>query len=63
MGEKNLERYLSLDEASAFLGGMSTSTISEKVRNGVLPAYKPGKHLLFDVRDLREFVKRHRVGK
>ncbi len=61
MGEKQLDRFLTLEEAMHFLGGMAKSTLEEKVRHGIIPAYKPGRHLVFDPKELREFVKRRKV--
>jgi len=58
MAEKNIERFLSLEEAAEFLGGMNPRSLAEKARAGTIRAYKPGKHLIFDPKDLREFVKR-----
>lgn len=54
--------YLSLEQAAHFLGGMSVSTLTEKARAGDVKAYKPGKHLIFDPKDLREYVKRFPKG-
>ncbi len=57
------EGFLSLEEASDFLGGMPISSLMEKVRNGVIPAYKPGRHAIFDPKELREYVKRFKVAR
>ena len=54
--------FLSLEQAAAFLGNMPTSTLGEKARNGEVKSYKPGKSLIFDPKDLREYVKRHPKG-
>lgn len=61
MGEKKIERFLTLDEAAEFLGKMSPSTLRQKVARGMIRAYKPGKHVVFDPADLRDFVRRRPV--
>ena len=50
--------YLSLEQAAVFLGDMPPSTLAEKARNKEVKSYKPGKSLIFDPKDLREYVKR-----
>lgn len=55
--------FLSLEEAAKFLGDMPPSTLAEKARNKLIPSYKPGKHVVFDPKDLREYVNRHKVMK
>ena len=57
MGEKKIG-FLNIEEASEFLGGMPKQTIMEKVREKQIKAYKPGRQVLFEEKDLREFVKR-----
>lgn len=60
MGEKKLDGFIDIIAASEFLGGMPTETITQKVGKGEIPAYKPGKRLLFDPEELRKYVKRHK---
>lgn len=50
--------YLSLEDASRFLGGMPEETLSAKARAKEIKSYKVGKHRVFDPKDLREYVKR-----
>lgn len=57
MGEKQLERYLSIEEVSALLQ-MPKSTVYQKVAEGQIKTYKPGKKILFDPEDVRAFVKK-----
>jgi len=63
MGETKIERFLTLEEAAEFLGKMSVSTLRQKASAGLIKAYKPGKHVVFDVKDLREFVRRRPLCK
>jgi hypothetical protein len=64
VGEKKINEdivgYLSIEDASKFLGNTPIETIKQKVQLGLLKAYKPAKRLLFDPKDLREFVQRAR---
>jgi excisionase family DNA binding protein len=59
VGEKQINDFISIERASQFLGGMPIETIRKKVASGEIRAFKPGKHLLFDVIDLLKYVKRH----
>lgn len=63
MGEKKLDGFISIEEASAFLGGMPLQTIRWKVAQREIPAYKVGRGMVFDPKELREYVKRHPVRK
>ena len=55
-----IEQYIGIEEASKLIH-MPVSTIREKVNQGILPAYKPGKALLFLPSELRQFVTRFKV--
>lgn len=57
MGEKKLERFLTVEEVSDLLR-MPKSTIYQKVSEGLIKTYKPGKKILFDPEDVRNFMKR-----
>lgn len=57
MGEKKLDDYLIIEEAAAMVR-MPVKTLRQKVEDGELKAYKPGKRLLFKVQDLHTFIKR-----
>lgn len=57
MGEKKIERYLTIDEVAELLH-LSRSAIYQRMAEGYLKAYKPGKKLLFDPEDVRAFVNR-----
>ena len=63
MGEKKFEidRFLSLDEAAEFMGNMTPRALADRARAGQIPSYKPGKHLIFDPKDLREYVRRRKL--
>lgn len=50
--------YLTIKEAETYTG-ISWKTLYQKVREGVLTAYKPGKNLLFKIDDLDRFIKKH----
>lgn len=54
--------FLSLEDAARFLGNMPVETLAQKARQGMIKSFKPGKHLLFDPKDLREYVRRFPVG-
>lgn len=57
------EGYLSAEDAARFIGNMPLSSFREKVGQGLIPAYKPGKYPVFDPKDLKEYVRRHKVRK
>lgn len=57
MGEKKLDDYVTIEQASEMLH-MPVMTIRQKVKEGHLKAYKPGKRLLFKVSEIHLFVKR-----
>lgn len=59
MGEKKLERFLTVEEVSELLQ-MPKSTVYQKVSEGLIRTYKPGKKILFDPADVRAFVDRFR---
>jgi excisionase family DNA binding protein len=40
--------------------GVSYSTLRRKIELGVLPAYKPGKAVLIDQKDLELFIRKSR---
>lgn len=58
MGEKKIEPFLSVEQVSEILQ-MPRSTIYQKVSEGLIKSYKPGKKILFDPEDVRAFVKRY----
>lgn len=53
--------YLTLDEAVQF-SAIPLGTLRENVREGELPAYKPGKNILIKWGDLKAFIERHQVA-
>ena len=57
MGEKKLERFLTIEEVSDILQ-MPKSTVYQKVSEGQIRTYKPGKKILFDPEDVRTYVKK-----
>jgi len=61
MGEKKIEGFIDIEEASKFLGGMPTNTIRWKVSLGEIRAYKVGRKQIFDPNELREYVKRRKI--
>ena len=63
VNQKTADGFLNMAEASKYLGDMAEQTIREKVAQGLIKAYKPGRHPLFDKKELREYVKRHVVNK
>jgi hypothetical protein len=48
--------FLGVKAAAAFLGGWSPKRIYNLVERGAIPYYKPHGRLLFDPRELREWV-------
>lgn len=60
MGEKKVDRFLSVQEAAEFLC-MNPSTFKSKVYQGLIKGYKVGRAPIFDAEDLRRFVKQHPV--
>lgn len=48
--------YLDVKGAAAFLGGCSTKRIYHLVERGQLPYHRPAGRLLFDRRELRQWV-------
>jgi hypothetical protein len=48
--------FLDVKGAAAFLGGWSPKRIYNLVERGTIPFYKPHGRLLFDPRELREWV-------
>jgi excisionase family DNA binding protein len=59
MGETQI-KYMTLDEASD-LCRIPVSSLRKKVYAGEIPAYKPGKCILIDIKDLEVFMKRNKV--
>lgn len=55
---EKIEKFMNLEEASAFLGGMSVNAIRKKIREGLLPAYKPGRSVLVLEEDLITLARR-----
>jgi excisionase family DNA binding protein len=49
--------FLDVDGAAAFLGGCTRKRIYNLVERGELPHYKAGGRLLFDPRQLRNWVR------
>jgi excisionase family DNA binding protein len=49
--------YLDVKGAARFLGGCSPKRIYNLVERGGLPHHRPAGRLLFDPRELREWVK------
>lgn len=60
MGEKALRRWLTLDEAFE-MSNVTIKSLRKAIGNGTLPAYKPGKRVLIDVKDLESFIKRAKL--
>jgi Helix-turn-helix domain len=50
--------FLDVKGAAQFLGGWSPKRIYNLVERGAIPCYKPHGRLLFDPRELREWVER-----
>ena len=57
MGEKKIEDFITIDQVSEMIK-MPKSTIYQKVQEGQLRSYKPGKKILFDPAEVRAYVKR-----
>lgn len=50
-------KYFTLEDAAEY-SGLGMSTLRRKIKLGVLTAYKPGKRILIDPKDLEMFIKR-----
>lgn len=63
MGEpkiEKIERFFTLEEAAIFLG-MTPRMLADRARARLVPSYRPGKNMIFDPRELREYAKRHKL--
>lgn len=58
MGEKKIEQFMTIEQVSELLH-MPRSTVYQKVSEGLIKSYKPGKKILFDPEDVRAFVKKY----
>jgi hypothetical protein len=58
----NDSRHMNVAQAAKFLG-VSTSCVHKKSSSGLLPSYKVGKRLEFEVGDLQKFREAKRRGK
>ena len=56
-----MEGFLSPEEAGEFLGGVPERTMRYFAREGLVPAYRVGRRLVFRPADLREFAERNPV--
>jgi len=61
MAELMTPGYLTIDQAAAYLN-TSIGTLREWVRTKGVPHHRPGKELLFRVRDLDAWMNRYRQG-
>jgi excisionase family DNA binding protein len=59
MGEKQI-KYMTLEEASEY-SRIPVSSLRKKINDGELAAFKPGKSVLIDIKDLEIFIKRAKV--
>ena len=53
--------FLTLRQAADF-AHVGESTLRRKIKEGDLNAYRPGKHLLIDPKDLEKFIKKSKVA-
>ena len=60
MQAKVLKRLYNLSEASVYLG-RSTWSVRRLIWDGALPSVKAGGRVHVDVRDMDEFVEKHKV--
>jgi excisionase family DNA binding protein len=54
-------KYITLEQASE-ISQIPVSTLRKRITEGVLPAYKPGRGILIDPRDLDLLIKRSKVN-
>lgn len=54
------KKYLTLEQASE-ASQIPISSLRRKISEGLLPAYKPGKSILIDAKELEMFIRRSRV--
>lgn len=57
--KEGAKKYLTLDQASAYCQ-IPVKTLRAKIRLGLLPAYKPGRSILIDPKELDIFVRKAR---
>ena len=57
MSEK---KYLTLEQA-AKVAQMPAPTLRKKISAGLLPGYKPGKHVLVEAQELELFIRRSKI--
>lgn len=58
-GGEVTKKYMTLEDAADF-SGLGISTLRRKISLGVLPAYKPGKMILIDPKELETFIRKAR---
>lgn len=58
MGERKIEQYMTVEQVSEMLQ-MPKATVYQKVAEGLIRTYKPGKKILFDPSDVHAFVKKY----
>lgn len=51
------KKYMTLDDAAEY-SGLGISTLRRKISLGLLPAYKPGKMILIDPKELEMFIRK-----
>jgi excisionase family DNA binding protein len=59
MGEKQI-KYMTIEEASEY-SRVPVSSLRKKISDGDLPAFKPGKSLLIDIKDLEMFIRKAKI--
>ncbi len=59
LGGQMSKKYLTLEQASEYCH-ISAKTLQTKIRLGLLPAYKPGRSLLIDQKELEIFIRKNK---
>ena len=55
------KKYLTLEEAFS-LSHISVDSLRRKIKAGLIPAYRPGKKILIEEKDLEIFIKKNRMS-
>jgi excisionase family DNA binding protein len=55
-------KFLNSTEAREYCGGVADQTFRHYVRQGLIPAYRIGRRLVFKAEDLRAFVESNPAG-